>query len=730
MKTCVFDIEADGLNPTKIHCLVASIYSNGQWRQKTTTNYDEMRKFFKGADVIIGHNIYRWDIPVVERLLEIKVSATIVDTLALSWYLYPEGVDGKKKHGLADWGEYFGIPKPEIDDWENLPIEEYIRRCEEDVKINCNLWDKQKEDLHTVYEDEEREQKLIEYLMFKMDCAREAEKSKWKLDVERCVEALERLEAEKELKVDELSEAMPEVIKMKTVNKPSEMYLKGKTYKKPKNFKLKDGSLSNSAQRFIAACEQAGEDYRELDEVYLPSKELSSRAIKWLEAAQSQGLDETYEGNIEVEASREKGNPNSVHQIKDWLFELGWKPITFDYKGDREIPQIRVEESGEKKLCPSVERLFKVEPALKAMAGLTVLTHRIGILNGYLGNVDEDGYVRAEIQGLTNTLRFKHKVVVNLPSVKKPYGDIVRGVLVAPEGYELCGSDMSSLEDRTKQHYMWKFDPDYVREMQTPDFDPHLNLAEFAGALTKEQCDSHKRKGKLAKDIAKAEEKGVDLKTLNEWKAQYEIEEDFTVIRHLYKTANYSCTYGAGGKKLALTLDIPESEGYDIVNAYRAKNWAIDAIAADQTIKFFYRQPDGSLTYKIYQGSDLLPSKEDSKMERRRKYSLSNKAESLWLWNPVSKLWYSLRFPKDIFSTLNQGTGVWCFDLWIKYFREKRPQMTGQMHDEVILCIKKGYRERCEKLLKDAIDSANEELNLNRELGIDVQFGDNYAEIH
>lgn len=49
---------------------------------------------------------------------------------------------------------------------------------------------------------------------------------------------------------------------------------------------------------------------------------------------------------------------------------------------------------------------------------------------------------------------------------------------------------------------------------------------------------------------------------------------------------------------------------------------------------------------------------------------------------------------------------------------------------EIILTVKKGNREQCEKLLRDAIKATNEELKLNRELDIDVQFGDNYAEIH
>ena len=49
---------------------------------------------------------------------------------------------------------------------------------------------------------------------------------------------------------------------------------------------------------------------------------------------------------------------------------------------------------------------------------------------------------------------------------------------------------------------------------------------------------------------------------------------------------------------------------------------------------------------------------------------------------------------------------------------------------EVILTIKKGHREGCTKLLRDAIKKTNEQLNLNRELDIDVQYGNSYANIH
>ena len=68
--------------------------------------------------------------------------------------------------------------------------------------------------------------------------------------------------------------------------------------------------------------------------------------------------------------------------------------------------------------------------------------------------------------------------------------------------------------------------------------------------------------------------------------------------------------------------------------------------------------------------------------------------------------------------------------MWIKNAFEIRPQITGQFHDEWILCIKKGYRDQCTKLLKDAVYKVNEQLNLNRALDVDVQFGPDYSSVH
>lgn len=73
--------------------------------------------------------------------------------------------------------------------------------------------------------------------------------------------------------------------------------------------------------------------------------------------------------------------------------------------------------------------------------------------------------------------------------MSKPWGKEIRSLICVPEdsGYVLCGSDMSSLEDTTKQHYMYYFDPEYVMQMRTPGFDPHLNIGVFSNLITNDE---------------------------------------------------------------------------------------------------------------------------------------------------------------------------------------------------------------------------------------------------
>jgi len=611
----VFDIETDGLldELTKIHVLS---YSHDGKEVHHTHDYDEMRKFFTETEVLVGHNIIRFDIPAVEKVLGIKVKARLIDTLALSWYLHHD----RLKHGLEWYGVDYGIPKPVIKDWNSLTPQEYAHRCDEDVKINNRLWRDLDTKLNKLYQDPLEKDRLVDYLTFKLDCAREQEDLRWKLDVDKAQEAYDEIIRLKEEKVEQLADAMPRKALTRVATQPKVMH-------------KKDGDLSSHGEKWVALCAE--------NKMPISAKSLT------------------------VQTGEERGNPNSNDQVKDWLYSLGWKPRTYKFIRDkktgdeRQIEQVR----NDGDLCKSVKELVSMDPAVDLLDGLTVLTHRAGILKSFL-DCHVDGYLQATVAGLTNTFRFKHmKPLVNLPSVDKPYGDVIRGCLTCPEGYVLAGADMTSLEDTTKRHYMKPLDPDYVEQMSKEGFDPHLDLALHAGVISQEDIDKHNSG-----------------------------ERSLKALRKNYKVVNYSATYGVGAPKLARETGMSKSEAKTLLDAFWSRNWAIEKVASTLQVR------------ELFGG--------------------------MWLKNPVSGFWYSLRSDKDRFSTLNQGTGVYCFDTWVAVCRKNGIKSVGQFHDEIIALVKEGDEGNVEKIMHDAAVILNKRVKLNVPLGTDVQFGKTYADIH
>lgn len=46
-----------------------------------------------------------------------------------------------------------------------------------------------------------------------------------------------------------------------------------------------------------------------------------------------------------------------------------------------------------------------------------MINHRKSYLEDFLKNVQPNGYIQAQIGGLTNTIRLRHKTLINLPKV-------------------------------------------------------------------------------------------------------------------------------------------------------------------------------------------------------------------------------------------------------------------------------------------------------------------------
>jgi DNA polymerase family A len=626
----VFDIEADDLyeNVTKIHCLSYTLDGKEYY---TLYTYDGMRDFLNDQKVLIGHNIVRYDVRVLEKILDVKIKSKLYDTLPMAWYMDHDQL----RHGLEVYGDKYKVPKPVITDWKNLTPAEYQHRCETDVKINWLLWQDLIKRMMFLYKDKKELDRFLQYLTFKMKCAAWQEEVGIKLDIDAVRGYVETLTQQQEEKVRELAKAMP---RRKLFKKKSP----------PKNKFKKDGTPS-------------------------------AHGLAWFELMDSMGLDRTHDEEVSVPNGDEEANPKSSDQVKDWLFSIGWKPCTFKYEknddgSERAIPQVR--DDGE--LAESVKLLIDDNPSVAILDGLTVIQHRLSIFQGFLDCAveKEDGwYVKAEIAGLTNTLRFKHsKPLVNLPGVDKPWGKEIRGALIAPEGYKLCGADMVSLESTTKRHYMYPYDPDYVAEMSKPGFDEHLDLAVFAGKADPEDVKLYV-KHKDDHDL------GANLDAVIKAVAR---------VRKVFKPVNYSAVYGVGKVKLSRTTGMPESQCQELLDAYWDRNWSVKKIAEDQTVRTIGGQ--------------------------------------MWLYNPVSRFWISLRYRKDVFSSLNQSTGVFCFDTWLAHCWVKGIRGVAQFHDETL--VLSDDDDWTYQTMKTAIAEVNDKLQLNVPLDVDPKFGTDYAQVH
>jgi DNA polymerase I-like protein with 3'-5' exonuclease and polymerase domains len=143
MVKVVFDIETNGLNPSVIWCIAAKIV--GRWDEPTTFEPSNVRDFIpwlqdNKVDVLIGHNIINFDIPVIEKLLKFRWWGDIEDTLVLSRLDSPSRKGG---HSLDAWGERLDNAKGDFgkreDAWDNYN-QEMLEYCIQDVKVTYSLY--------------------------------------------------------------------------------------------------------------------------------------------------------------------------------------------------------------------------------------------------------------------------------------------------------------------------------------------------------------------------------------------------------------------------------------------------------------------------------------------------------------------------------------------------------------------------------------------------------------
>ncbi len=634
----IADIEANGLieeengknAATRIWCL--SFCNVNNRIVKSITDVKIIQKFFEQDAYIIMHNGLGYDIRLVEKLLKFKIKATIIDSLGLSWTLFPE----RNLHGLESWGDTLGIIKPPIIDWNNEKlIPEYVNRCNEDVKINLALWGRIEWVCNNLYENQEDKWKYYEYISFKLQCVAIQQDIGVKINIPLIKEELIKFEDLKLQKIEALTLAMP---------------------KNPIKAKKEIPKVLNKA-----------------------NGELSSNGVKWFEFLKENGLPETHREPVEYIKGYNDPNPNSHSQLKDWLFSLGWSPGWFKYvkeEGSREmrkIPQIASkDEPGE--VCESVKKLIEKEPNIEELSGLGIISHRIGILKGFIRD-QKEGRLYQGISGLTPTLRSQHTVLVNLPVPSKPFAKNIRkAIIVSNENNVFLGVDLVSIEAKTRNHFMYPFDKEYVNELEN-GIDSHIDISIKAGLISKEDGDFYSN--------------------FNTESASKEDKERYNKIkkaRSSGKTVNFAALYGVSKATLSRNSGMSLKECEKLLEVYWNRNKAVK-----QAVETFKTKQVGT---------------------------------QLWVQNPISKFWLYVRNSKDLFSVVNQNSSTLCFDTFCKYLMQTGIKIPYFYHDEWLGEFDKKDVPKIKEKIEWAINKVNEELKLNVVIQHSLQEGTNYADCH
>lgn len=431
-------------------------------------------------------------------------------------------------------------------------------------------------------------------------------------------------------------------------------------------------------------------------ELYKKNGSLTVAGARWVDMNVS-------EDEITVISGFEDPNPNSVPQKKAWLYSLGWKPQTFSYKRNKKTGEIKKIEqilTEEKNLCPSVLKLKEKEPAIDLLEGASVLTHRIGLLKSLLDN-QKNGFITQGLVRLAVTLRWQHSVVVNFPRVTGK-GDIrdgkwIRECLIAGKGNKIVQSDLSGIESRTSDHYTFPLNPDLIKETQRPFFDPHIKIAVASNLMTQDEGVWFKWK-RENNDRKNRGEPELPIEVFGSLSSTFKVQDEKALMdklklaRNKAKTTNYASLYQVGASTLSRNLSIPKKEAQTLIDSYWTVHWAVREVT-----KTFHIKQVGN---------------------------------EMWVLNPISRFRHNLRNEKDVFSTVNQSSAVYCFNIWLHNITKQGVWPICQSHDDLVIVCNEKNTEKVKGIITKAMEATNRQLKLNVELACEVQVGDDLSKTH
>ena len=150
----IFDLESDGLydDATQVYCIVCHDIVLNKTYKYGPQNINKALEHLLSADVLIGHNIMFYDIPLLTKLHNILFNCKVIDTLVCTRLIWPKETlleldysamrhvppRLKGSASLKAWGYRLSDQKIDFKDFSHY-TEEMLEYCVQDVNVTNKL---------------------------------------------------------------------------------------------------------------------------------------------------------------------------------------------------------------------------------------------------------------------------------------------------------------------------------------------------------------------------------------------------------------------------------------------------------------------------------------------------------------------------------------------------------------------------------------------------------------
>lgn len=462
MTKYVFDSETDALLRQCTRCWVIAAYNLTNNRMEYWEEGDlDWQKKFNDAELLVGHNILGFDIPMFKKLFnwvpnkKTKLRDTMIMSQVLNYKRFPED-----SHSMEAWGISLGKPKQEHEDWTQYSPE-MLSRCVTDVELNVEIYKILRNEFNQAIQKNNKVKQYMEVEHAVGKWCGQAELNGWPFDKQNAIKLFNQME----LELNNTREKLLPLLGMKAIAVDK-----------------KNGIVEPKKPKYI----KNGHYDRHLAD--------------WFGIDPILGLEEEIDREIVGEYCRVEFadlDLDSVSDVKIFLFRNGWKPTEWNWK------TIEDPDTGERKkikMAPKIteDSLEFLEANGKLYAEFLTTKSRYSLLKGWIENCDDNNRLHGTCFTIgTPSMRARHNIIVNVPSADSKWGPEIRSLFICPPGWKLIGCDSAGNQARGLAHYLKS--EDFTNQLLHGDI--HQYNADVLTAVLKEMGITHVVKRGIAKRI-------------------------------------------------------------------------------------------------------------------------------------------------------------------------------------------------------------------------------------